>query len=76
MTAGNPCKKPCKWGRRGGCGYYAADSANAEQGANEAEAELAYIAHDSAEAKAMQAQQEQAVAELAEDILAIESIQA
>lgn len=72
VTAGNPCKKPCNWERRGGCGFYAQDSANAEQEVSQAE--LAYIAHDSDEAKALQAQQEQAVADLADDILAIESV--
>ena len=73
VVAGNPCKKPCKWERRG-CGYYAQDSANAENDATQAE--LSYVAHDSSEAKAMQAQQEQAVADLAEDIISVESIQA
>lgn len=71
IVPGNPCKKPCKWERRRGCGYYAQESANAENDASQAE--LVYVAHDSEEAKAMKAQQEQAAADLAEDILAIES---
>lgn len=73
VVPGNPCKKPCKWERRG-CGYYAQDSANAEHDASQAE--LVYIAYGSDEAKALQAQQEQAAADLAEDIKAIESAQA
>lgn len=74
VTAGNPCAKPCdrkSRSSRRGCGYYAEDSQ-----AQKEQAELVYVEHDSEEAKAFQAQQEQAIADLAEDILAIQAVQA
>lgn len=73
VTAGASCydKLPCD--RRRGCGYYAENSADSQQEANQAE--LVYIAYESAEAKALQAAQDQAAADLAADILAIESEQ-
>ncbi len=73
VTAGNSCydKLPCD--RRRGCGPYAENAAEAQQEVNQAE--LVYIAYESDEAKALQAAQEQAAADLAADILALQSDQ-
>lgn len=69
VTGGQSCydKLPCD--RRRGCGYYAENSANAQQ--EVCQAELAYVEYGSAEADAMRAEQEQAAADLTQDIQAL-----
>lgn len=66
ITAGD--KIPCE--RRRGCGPC---SENASDASQEAQAELAYISYESDEAKALQAAQDQAAADLAADLLAMQS---
>ena len=71
VTAGRSCydNLPCE--RRLGCGSYAENTANAQQDA--CQAELSYVDYNSEEAKSMRSEQEKAAADLAQDILAIES---